>query len=130
MHKSDIRFSMSEDFKKIESLVSELKDYVNTRVAQLKLAVAEKLSSIFAYAITILMAALVFFLILVFISVAMAIAIGQWLNSLWLGFLIVAGICLILGIVMWVSKDKLFRRPIMNKMISVLFENENENGKD
>jgi uncharacterized membrane protein YqjE len=117
---------MSEDFKKIESLVSELKDYVNTRVAQAKLAFAEKISNIFAYAITVLMAALVFFLILVLISVSAAIAIGQWLNNLWLGFIIVAGVCFILGFIMWLLKDRLFRRPIMNRMISVLFENENE----
>jgi uncharacterized membrane protein YqjE len=121
---------MSEDFKKIESLVSELKDYVNTSVAQAKLAFAERISSIFAYAITMLMAALVFFLILVLISVSAAIAIGQWLNNLWLGFIIVAAICLILGLIMWLLKDRLFRRPIMNRMISALFENDNENEED
>ena len=118
---------MSEDFKKIESLVSELKDYVNTRVAQVKLAFAEKLSNILAYVITVLMAALVFFLILVLICVSAAIAIGQWLNSLWLGFLIVAGVCILFGLLMWLFKDRLFRRPIMNRMISFLFENDNEN---
>lgn len=117
---------MSEDFNKIESLVSEFKEYVNTRVAQAKLSIAEKLSNILAYAITVLMAALVFFLILVLICVSAAIAIGQWLNNLWLGFIIVAGICLILGLVMWMIRDKLFRRPIMNRLISVLFKDEND----
>jgi energy-coupling factor transporter transmembrane protein EcfT len=117
---------MSEDFKKIESLVSELKEYVNTRVAQAKLTVAEKLSTILTYTIMVLMTALVFFLILVLLSVAAAIAIGQWLNNLWLGFIIVAGICVLLGFIMWMAKDKLIRNPIMNKMISLLFENEKD----
>jgi energy-coupling factor transporter transmembrane protein EcfT len=121
---------MSEDFSKIESLLSELKEYVNTRVAQAKLSVAEKLSNILAYVIILLLTALVFFLILVLLCASAAIAIGQWLNNLWLGFLIMAGICILFGFFMWVMKDAIFQRPIMNKFISVLFENESEDEKD
>lgn len=121
---------MSDDFKKIESLVNELKDYVNTRVAQAKLAVAEKLSNILAYVITVLMAALVFFLIVVLISVSAAIALGQWLNNLWLGFIMVAGVWFILGFVMWRLRERIFRIPIMNRMISILFDYDSENEKD
>ena len=120
---------MSEDFKKVESLVGELKEYVNTRVAQAKLSIAEKLSKILAYMITMLMAALVFFLFLVLVSVAAAIAIGQWLDNMWLGFIIVAALCLLLGLLMWLAKDKLLRKPIMNTLIKALFENESENEK-
>ena len=42
---------MSETFKKAESLVSELKEYVNTRVAQVKLSIVEKLSKVVTYII-------------------------------------------------------------------------------
>jgi len=121
---------MSEDFKKVESLVDEIKDYVNTRVAQAKLSLAEKLSKILAYMISVLMAALVFFLFMVLISVAGAIAIGQWLDNIWLGFIIVACICLLLGLILWLAKDTLLRKPIMNAFISVLFENDNDDEKD
>lgn len=121
---------MSEDFKKVESLVNELKEYVNTRVAQTKLSVAEKLSGIVAYMISILMAALVFFLFLVLISVAAAIVIGQWLDNTWLGFIIVACLCLLLGLILWLAKDKLVRKPIMNALIKVLFENDSDDEKD
>lgn len=121
---------MSEDFQKVESLVNEIKDYVNTRVDQAKLSIAEKLSKILAYMISVLMAALVFFLFLVLISVAAAIAIGQWLDNYWLGFIMVAAICLLLGLIMWLSKDALLRRPIMNAFIGMLFENDNDDEKD
>lgn len=121
---------MSEDFKKAESLVNELKEYVNTRVAQAKLSIAEKLSKILAYTIAILIAALVFFLFLVLVSVAAAIAIGQWLDNMWLGFIIVGGISLLLGFIMWMAKDGLLRKPIMNALIKVLFENDSDNEKD
>jgi uncharacterized membrane protein YqjE len=121
---------MSEDFKKVESLVNELKEYVNIRVAQAKLSIAEKLSRIVAYMISILMAALVFFLFLVLVSVAAAIVIGQWLENMWLGFIIVACLCLLLGLLLWWAKDKLVRKPIMNALINVLFESDNDDEKD
>jgi len=120
---------MSEEFKKFESLVERLREYVNTRVAQVKLSVAEKISKVAALMIALLMAALVFFLFLVLASVAGAIAIGQQLNNMWLGFLIMAGIILLFGILLWALKDKLIRIPIMNALVKALFEKE-DNGDE
>ena len=121
---------MSEAFKKAESLISELKEYVNTRVAQAKLSIAEKVSKIITYAVMILMVALVFFLFVVLLCVAGAIAIGQWLDNMWLGFIIMAVICLLFGFIMWIAKDKLLQKPIMNVLIKTLFDNDSKDEKD
>ncbi|TMI61778.1 MAG: hypothetical protein E6H07_17920 [Bacteroidetes bacterium] len=121
---------MSEEFKKIESLVDRLREYVNTRVAQVKLSVAEKISKVAALMIALLMAALVFFLFLVLASVAGAIAIGQQLDNMWLGFLIMAGIILFFGIFIWILKDKLIGVPIMNALVKALFEKEEEKDEE
>ena len=121
---------MSEEFKQFESLVDQLKAYVNTRVSQAKLSLAEKLSNLAATVIAMLMSALVFFLFLTLLCVAVALLIGQWLGSLWLGFLIVSGFVLLLGLILWVAKDRIFRIPIMNVLIEAMFENEEEDEKD
>ncbi|MGB3005510.1 MAG: phage holin family protein [Chitinophagaceae bacterium] len=121
---------MSEEFKKAESLVDQLKEYVNTRVSQAKLSVAEKTSKVVSLLIAMLVIALVFFLFFVLISVAAAIVIGQWLNSMWLGFVIVAGLCLLLGLLLWLAKERLIRIPVMNILIEALFGKEEENEKD
>ncbi|TAL42044.1 MAG: hypothetical protein EPN92_12095 [Chitinophagaceae bacterium] len=55
-------FSISDGFKNAKSLVCELKEYVNTSVAQAELSIAEKLSKIVTCVIIMLMVALVFFL--------------------------------------------------------------------
>lgn len=115
-----------DEFKKIESLIDKLKDYANTRVAQVKLAVAEKMSKIAALAIGLLIATLVFFLFLVLLSVAGAIVLGQWLRNYWMGFLIIAGIILIIGIMLWSFREKWLQRPIMNMLIKTLFNNKDE----
>ena len=121
---------MSEEFKQIESLVECLKEYVNTRVALVKLSIAERISKVASLLISLLLAALIFFLFLVLASMAGAIAIGQQLNNMWLGFLIMAGIILLTGILLWAFKDKLIRLPIMNMLVKALFDKEIDNEED
>lgn len=120
---------MGQDFNNAESFVEQVKEYVNTRLAQLKLSFAEKTSKVIAIMIAVVLLALVFFLFLVLVCVAAAIAIGQWLESFWLGFLVMGGIVLLIGFILWVSKDRLIGRPIMNALINAIFDKD-ENEKD
>ena len=61
---------MAQDFDNAETFVDQVKEYVNTRLAQLKLSFAEKTSKVVAIMIAVVMLALVFFLFLVLISIA------------------------------------------------------------
>ena len=117
---------MAQDFNNAENFVDQVKEYLNTRLAQLKLSFAEKTSKVAAIMIAAVVSALVFFLFLVLLSVAGAIAIGQWLNNYWLGFIIVAGFILLTGFILWISKDGWLRRPIMNALIKVMFDKEED----
>ena len=120
---------MAQDFNNAETFVKQVKEYVNTRLAQLKLSFAEKTSKVVAIMIAVVMLALVFFLFLTLVCIAGAIAMGQWLDSFWLGFLVMAGIVLFAGFILWVSKDRLIRRPIMNALINAMFDKD-EDEKD
>ena len=119
---------MAQDFNG-ETFVEQVKEYVNTRLAQLKLSFAEKTSKVVAIMIAVVMSALVFFLFFVLVCIAGAIVIGQWLENFWLGFLVVAGIVLFAGFILWISKDWLIRKPIMNAMIKAMFDKD-EDEKD
>ena len=113
---------MAQDFNNADEFVDQVKEYVNTRLAQLKLSFAEKTSKVAAIMIAVVMSALVFFLFLVLICIAAAVAIGQWLENFWLGFLVVAGVVLLVGFILWGFKDWLIRRPIMNALIKAIFD--------
>ena len=113
---------MPQDFNDTESLVDEAKEYLNTRLAQFKLSFAEKTSRMAALMIAVVMSALVFFLFLVLISVAGAIAIGRWLENYWLGFLLIAAVILLAGLILWLAKDRLLRIPVMNELIKIMFD--------
>jgi len=117
---------MDQDFNNAETFVDQVKEYVNTRLVQLKLLFAEKTSKVVAIVVAVIMLALVFFLFLFLVCVAGAIVIGQWLESFWLGFLVMAGLVLLAGFILWIAKDRLIRRPIMNALINAMFDKDED----
>ena len=120
---------MTRDPNNADGFVDQVKEYVNTRLAQLKLLFAEKTSKVMSLMIAVVISALVFFLFLVLICIAGAIILGQWLESFWLGFVIVGGIVFVVGLILWIFKGVLIRKPIMNALINVMFDKE-EDEKD
>ena len=118
-----------EQSKKIFDLADNLKAYVQTRIEQAKLNIADKVSRLIA---DILAVAIVFFIASFFIllaSMALAFALGRWLNDTALGFAIVSLLYGLLGIFVWAKRDQLLRMPILNALIASLF-NKEEDKKD
>lgn len=121
---------MEKTFERVEELADSIKEYVNTRMDEVKLNVAEKTSAFFANLIAGFVVAGVFLFFIIFASIALSLGLGEWLGKEWLGFLIVAGLYLILGIIVWSARGKIIRMPIMNAMIRQLFRNEEEDDEN
>ena len=106
----------------MEELVGHVKDYINTQIGLAKLTAAEKISSILAGIIAGVIAAMVLIFVLVFGSLATAYALSAWIGVGYAGFLIVAGFYLLLGIIVWLTRERLIRVPIMKVIIRELFK--------
>lgn len=117
---------MEKAFARAEELAGTVKDYVNTRIELVKLNTVEKSSGIIATVIAGLIVAAVFLFFLVFISIALAFGLGEWIGKPWAGFLIVAFLYLVIGIIVWVSRVRIIQLPIMNALIKQFFSNEYE----
>lgn len=117
---------MKEAFAKIEELAGTVKDYVNTRIESVKLSVAEKSSVVIANLLAGMIVAVVFFFFMIFAGTALAFGLGEWLGKTWAGFLIVACLYLLTGILVWTAREKIIRLPILNAMIKQLFRSEDE----
>lgn len=113
-----------EEKRRVEELFDHAREYVNIRVDETKLAVAERSSAVLSMVIATAVVNIIFLLCLIFASIAGAIAIGLWLRSYWLGFLLVAGLYLLAGLLIWAGKERLIRQPIMNAIIHQLFKKE------
>ncbi len=119
-----------EELKKAEDLVGHAREYVNTRVDEVKLTVAEKSSRVIAFVIAGSAVSLVFAFCLFFASMALSYELGNLLGKNWLGFLLVAAFYCILGLIVWGAREKLIRIPVMNAIIHQLFKTDVEDEKD
>lgn len=115
---------MEETFARIEELAGNIKEYVNSRIDSVKLSIAEKSSKVISIVLASMIAVMVFIMFFFFLNIAVAYLLGEWIGRVWAGFLIVAGFYLVIGIVVWIAKERIFQVPIMNALIRQLFKND------
>ncbi len=121
---------MKDTVDTIENLGEHLKEYVNTRLDEIKLSVAEKSSKISANIIASIVVALFLLFFVLFAGTALAYALNDLTGKNYWGFLIVAGLFLGAGLWILLAKEKILRIPIMNSIINQLFNNEANHAED
>ena len=99
-------------------------DYVEARIALLKITIFEKIATVTAVLFSSIIIALVAFFILLFLSISGGLYIGALLNNNSLGFLIIAGFYLLLFIVLIAFRKQLLEKKIADKVIEQLFKKE------
>lgn len=114
----------------IRGLAAALKEYLNVRVDDIKLSAAEKTSLIISNLVAGAIVAIVFLFVLVFASIAGAMALSEWIGRSWSGYLIVAGLYLLIGIITWTAKERMIRIPVMNNIIQQLFKHDGSDEED
>ncbi|MGL2965431.1 competence protein [Flavobacterium sp. XGLA_31] len=105
----------------LEDIQENAQAYVETSLAYYKLwgfKVAMKSTTL---ALKFLLIALCLTIVLLFVSVAGALALGDVLGSYPLGFLLVAGIFLVLALLLFLVKDKIVEGPILEKFSEIFF---------
>ena len=117
---------MSETLKKVEELTDHVKDYITTKVEITKLRLAEKTSLTIGNIIAAVVVAVLFLFVILFGSIAGAWALSDWIGKNYAGFLIVAGIYLLVAIIVWFARGKLIRFPVMNAIIKMLHKKDDD----
>lgn len=104
-----------------ENIQEQAQAYIESNLAYYKLwgfKVAMKSTTmIFKFALILLC----FLMVLLFFSIAGALAIGKSLDSYPLGFLIIGGIYLISTLLLFLIKDKIVEGPILEKFSEIFF---------
>lgn len=117
---------MENTFAKAEDLAEHVKEYINNRMDAVKLNTAEKSSKLAATVIASVVVAMFFISFLFFASIALAFVFSKLTGGLWWGFLIVGGIYLLLGAIVWALKERILQLPIMNALLQQLFTDDND----
>lgn len=112
--------------EKLHELSEHLKQYINNRIAALKLQFADKTSSALASLITFLCIAAVTALSILLLSIGIAIVINSALDNPYAGYFMMALFYLVLAIVLKLFSQKLIRIPILNRLLHQLFDDEKD----
>lgn len=117
---------MENIFAKAEEMAENVKEYINNRIESAKLSVAEKSSKIMANAMAAVMLAAILFFFFLFAGIALSLVLGDWMGKPWAGYLAVAILYLLIGIIIWSGREKFIRLPIMNALIKQFLSDDEE----
>lgn len=104
-----------------EAIQENAKAFIETNIAYYKLwgfKVAMKSTTLI---LKFFLIAMCLMIVLLFISIAGAMALGQLFDSYPFGFLAVAGIYLVLALLLFLVKDKIVEGPILEKFSEIFF---------
>ena len=113
--------ALEELKENVDDIQENAKGYIDSSLAYYKLwgfKVAMKSTTLM---VKFLLIALCLTIVLLFVSIAGALALGQWFNSYPLGFLAIAGIYAILAMLLTLVKDKIVEGPILEKFSEIFF---------
>jgi len=117
---------MQNVFVKAEEFVDHIKEYVNNRIAAVKLSAAERSSKILSNLVAMAIVAAIMFLFVIFLSLAIAYSVSDVIGPMYSGFLVVAGIWFLVALLVWTNRERMLRLPIMNKMLHQMFKDEDD----
>jgi len=101
----------------MESLFGKSKEYVDNRLELFKLKMVDKTSSVVSSIIAGLALFIVFFIFFVILNIGIALLIGDLVGKAYLGFLILAAIYGIVGLVLFLRRDKIVKTPVTGMII-------------
>lgn len=118
---------MEKAFEEVESLAATVKDYVANRLDAVQLDAAEKSAGIVSSLTARISVGLVVLLCFIFSGIGLAILIGESIQLLWAGYIIVSLFFLLAAFFIWQSRDRIFKYPVMNAMMKQLYDQDEEN---
>lgn len=113
---------MENEPTSVEELFYKLKDYGETSLNLLKLKAINKVLGFSSSLITLVFSLVFVFLILIFVSIGLALLVGEWLGHAYWGFFIMGLFYLIIWFILFLGKKKFFDQPVRDKLIKELID--------
>lgn len=101
----------------IESLFGQSKEYGINKLELYKLKLVDKTSNVATLVIAGVALFVVFFIFFTVLNIGIALLIGDLVGKAYLGFLILAAVYAIAGLVLFKGRNKFFKEPITGMLI-------------
>ena len=105
-----------------DTIFDQAEEYIKTSMELYTLRVTGKVAKIISTLVTQLVIGVLAMIVIFMLSMFLAFWIGDLMGRSYLGFLIIGGV---IGVVTWIlflMRDKLIRKPVMNDIISEILK--------
>ncbi len=103
-------------------IISEIKKYIDIKYDLVKLDLIEKIALISSLLFTLLIMLIVFPSVFLFTSLGIAYYLGSLLGATYWGFLILGGFFFIIGIIIFLLRNRLITKPVLRSLLRVIFK--------
>lgn len=117
---------MKEPEEDEQGIIDKIKEYVKVRKELTILNIADKTSQLFANLVTDSIVVIFITLAFLFGSLGLSLYLSEIIGNSYSGFLIVAGLYLLIGVIIYAVKDKYLEKRIINGVIKKFFKERNE----
>ncbi|MDA3879480.1 MAG: phage holin family protein [Prolixibacteraceae bacterium] len=107
----------------LSALRKELEEYAKIQTDITKLHIAGELSRFYSGFMLKTFMFFIFLIILLFLSAAAAIFIGEILQSYISGLLIVGGFYLLVALMIWLLRKPIFEKPAIRRFMHLMYPN-------
>lgn len=111
--------SISEN---IESLLNDTGKYIEAKTDLWKLKAADKLSENVSSLASQVIFLFIVSIVIVSLNVGLALMIGKWMGELYYGFFVMAGFYALIGLILYVARDKIIKTPLYNSIINKILK--------
>ncbi|MFA9390175.1 MAG: phage holin family protein [Prolixibacteraceae bacterium] len=117
---------MQFHLEKIEDLIEDLKRYTVTSIELFKLEATDSASALVSELISKVVIGIIVLLFAFFLSLGICFYLSDLFGNNYLGFGMVAGFYLLLGIVLIIGRKKLLINPVREKIIQEMMSSKKE----
>lgn len=113
-------------YKDVNETFENIKSYFDLKIELFTIILYEKILKVFSSILAVIIIAIFLLFFIFFMSLAFVAWYGQETGSFAQGYLIAGLFYLILGIIIYLARNKIFLNPIIKKISKTIFNTENE----
>jgi uncharacterized RDD family membrane protein YckC len=106
------------------NLTDNIREYIETRIDIIKLETADSGASAVSSMMSWFIIVLIAFLVVLTLTVGTAIGIGYLTENFAIGFFVVTGFYLLVGLLFYFNRNKWLRKPFINVVIKNLYSHD------
>ena len=119
-------FSDDKNIDSLRDIIEDVREYALLRLKLLRFDFASKLIALSAGLLLTVILLVVLAVALLFLSCTLALALSEWVGGLAVACARVAGVCLLLGAVLYAFRRRLIVRPIATFVARILLDDEKQ----